>query len=44
MTKFGGGVDEFQLDGLFGLARCVHQQRLCGNTVTEFIRNYLKLT
>lgn len=41
MTKLGGGVDEFQLDALFGLARYVHQQRLCGHTVTEFIRNYL---
>lgn len=43
MTKFGGGVDEFQLDGLFGLARCVHQQRLPGNAVTKLIRNDLNL-
>lgn len=33
MTEFGGGVNEFELDGLVGLARCVHQQRLWGDTL-----------
>lgn len=30
VAEFGGGVDEFELDGLVRLARCVHEQRLCG--------------
>lgn len=32
MTKFGGCVNEFKFNGLCGLARCVHQQRLRRNT------------
>lgn len=32
MAKFGSGVNEFELDGLLGLARCVHDQRLGGGT------------
>lgn len=30
VTKFGGGVDELELDGLLGLAGCVDEQRLWG--------------
>lgn len=30
VTKLGSGVDEFELDGLLGLARRVHEQRLWG--------------
>lgn len=32
MAKFGGCVNEFKFNGLCGLARCVHQQRLQRNT------------
>lgn len=35
VAKFGGGVDEFELDGPSGLARCVLQQRLWGRAVTR---------
>lgn len=44
MAEFGSGVDEFELDGLVGLARCVHEQRLCeGIKMCTHLMN-LKLT